>query len=158
MKDGTLSEWIYAGIPKIENKSQTFVITVLVSISDHGKAEGNLENLSITVNIYLLFVTDDNGPLKSMFNRSNGCVAFMIWASSGLWKRGLHSSQTEHKYVILQMSSTENGKFLFATNAVIRVIPGWNKDLWSSYNDDVLIKEQYILVNVSAGILSLPIL
>ena len=52
--------------------------TVLVSISEHGMANGSLENSSITVNIYLLFVTDGNGPLKSMFNRSNGCVAFMI--------------------------------------------------------------------------------
>ena len=78
MKDGPLSEWIYAGIPKIENKSQSFVIAVLVSTYEHGMANGNLENSSITVNIYLLFVTDGNGPLKSMFNRSNGCVAFMI--------------------------------------------------------------------------------
>ena len=91
-----------------------------------------------------------------MFNRSNGCVAFMIWAGSGLWKRGLHSLQMEHEDVILQMFSAENGKFLFHTNAVIPEIPGWHKDLWSSYNDDVLIKEQYILENVSAGILSLP--
>ena len=62
----------------------------------------------------------------------------------------------EHEDVILRMSSTENGKFLFLTNAVIREILGWYKDLWNLYNNDVLIKEQYILVNVSAGILSLP--
>ena len=62
----------------------------------------------------------------------------------------------EHEDVILRMSSTENGKFLFLTNAVIREILGWHKDLWNLYNNDVLIKEQYILVNVSAGILSLP--
>ena len=78
MKDSPLSEWIYAGIPKIENKAQSFVITVLVSICDYGMANGNLGDSSITVNIYLLLVTDGNGPLKSMFNRSNGCVAFMI--------------------------------------------------------------------------------
>ena len=91
-----------------------------------------------------------------MFNLSNGCVAFMIWAGSGLRKRGLHSLQMEHKDVILRMSSTENGKFLFLTNAVIRETPGWHKDLWSSYNNDVLITEQHILVNVSVGVLSLP--
>ena len=78
-------------------RSQSFVITVLVSISEHGMANGSLENSSKTVNIYLLFVTDGNGPLKSMFNRSNGCVAFMIWVGSGLWKRGLHSLQMEHR-------------------------------------------------------------
>ena len=78
MKDGPLSEWIYAGIPKIENKSQSFVITVLASIFEHGMANGNLENSSITVTIYLLFVTNGNGPLTSMFNRSNGYVAFVI--------------------------------------------------------------------------------
>ena len=78
MKDGSLSEWIYAGIQEIENKSQSLIITVLVSISEQGMANGSLDNSSITVNIYLLFVTDGNGPLKSMFNRSNGCVAFMI--------------------------------------------------------------------------------
>ena len=64
MKDGSLSERIYAGIPKIENKSQSFAITVLVSISDNGMTNRNVENSSITVNIYLLFVTDVNGPLK----------------------------------------------------------------------------------------------
>ena len=153
MKDGPLFEWTCAGIPKIENKSQSFVITVLVSISQYGKANGNLENSSITVNIYLSF---GNGPLKSMFNRSNGCVAFMIWTGSDFWKRGLHSLQMEHEDVNLRISSTENGKFLFLTNTATREIPGWHKDLWSSYNDDVLIKEQYILVNVSTGILSLP--
>ena len=53
MKDSLLSEWIYAGIPKIENKSQSLVITVLASISEHGMANGNLENSSMIVNIYL---------------------------------------------------------------------------------------------------------
>ena len=91
-----------------------------------------------------------------MFNRSNGCVAFMIWAGSGLWKHGLHSLQMEHKDVILRVSSTENGKFLFLTNAVICETSGWHKDLWSWYNNDVLITEQHILINVSVGVLSLP--
>ena len=92
-------------------KSQSFVITVLVSISGHGIWNGNLENSSIVVNIYLLFVSDGNGPLKSMFNCSNGCVAFMVWAGSGLWKRGLHSLEMEHEDLILRMSSTVNFHF-----------------------------------------------
>ena len=91
-----------------------------------------------------------------MFNHSKGCVAFMIWAGSALLKHSLHLWQMVHEDMILRISSTENGKFLFLTNAVICEFPGWHKDLWSSYNDDVLIKEQYILVNMLAGILCLP--
>ena len=58
--------------------------------------------------------------------------------------------------VILRISSTENGNFLFLTSAVIRVIPGWYQVLCNSNNDDKLINEQYTLVNVSDGILALP--
>ena len=58
--------------------------------------------------------------------------------------------------VILRISSTENGNFLFLTSAVIRVIPGWYQVLCNSNNDDKLINKQYTLVNVPAGILALP--
>ena len=58
--------------------SQSFVMTVLVSISEHGMANGNLENSSISVKMYLLFVTNGNGPLKLIFNRSNGYVAWLL--------------------------------------------------------------------------------
>ena len=53
-------------------------MTVLVSISEHGMANGNLENSSISVKMYLLFVTNGNGHLKLIFNRSNGYVAWLV--------------------------------------------------------------------------------
>ena len=89
-KNYPLSECTYAGIPKIENNSQSFVTTVLVSTLEHGSPNGNLENSPTTVNIYLLFAIERSGPLKSRLIGSNGCVAFTRWAGSGVKKRGLH--------------------------------------------------------------------
>ena len=42
-------------------------------------------------------------------------------------------------------------KLLLLTDAIIRVILEWHKDLRNSNNDDELVNEKYTLVNVSPG-------
>ena len=60
--------------------------------------------------MYLLPVADGNGPLKSIFNRSNGCVAF-IKVPLDLWYWGFNFKQVGHDAVSFRMSSIEQGIF-----------------------------------------------
>ena len=93
-------------------------------MSGHGNTNGNLEYSSIIVwkNLFLEF--DGTGPLKSRFNRSKGCVAFIREAAGGTWNFGLHSRHMEQLLTTFCTSSTEKGKFLLRINAKVRVIPG----------------------------------
>jgi hypothetical protein len=60
------------------------LITVEHWVFEHGKAKGKREYSSIIVRMYVFFVADGRGPLKSMLRRSIGCVAFMSIPSGGL--------------------------------------------------------------------------
>ena len=64
-------------MPNIEYNILRLLMTVLVLTSRHGNANGKRENSSTTVRMYLFVVEEGNGPLKSMFNLSNGWVALI---------------------------------------------------------------------------------
>ena len=71
-------------MPNIENNQVKHLIMVGVDTSGHGIAKGKRLNSSITVNIYWFFEEEGNGPLKSEFILSHGCIALIKCAADGL--------------------------------------------------------------------------
>ena len=84
MKEASRSECIWAGAPKMANSEQRHCITAAADMSEQGKAKGNREYSSTTVNIYQFLVLLGSGPLKSRLSLSNGCVAFIKMPVLGL--------------------------------------------------------------------------
>ena len=66
---------ITIGIPKIEKGQDKHLITVDEFISRQGNTYGNQLYSSTIVKKYLFWLDECNGPLKSMFSLTNGCVA-----------------------------------------------------------------------------------
>jgi len=56
---------------------------VVDCMSGQAKANGNLENSSITVSKYMFRDDVESGPFKSIVSLSKGCVAFTSFASWG---------------------------------------------------------------------------
>ena len=63
------------------------------------------------------------GPLKSMFNRSNGCVD-LIKVEEFFTKDGLISVHIGHFSITVFTSFVEYGKFRDLTKCIMREIPG----------------------------------
>lgn len=90
------------------------LITVEDFISEQGNAKGYLEYSSTTVRMYRFLVVEGIGPLKSIFNRSKGEVAFINFPLC-LKNLGLSSAHTLHDVVTFLISSSDYGKFLLLT-------------------------------------------
>ena len=84
MKAEPLSLCINEGIPKIENNVVRQSIAVEAEVSLQAKANGNLENSSITVNKNEFLSVVGSGPLKSILSLSKGCVALISDCRGGL--------------------------------------------------------------------------
>ena len=104
-------------------------MTVSELTSLQGKQKGNLENSSIIHKKNLFPDVVGNGPLKSMFNRSIGCVDLIRVLLIGLKKRGLISEQVVQLLQHRLTSSKEYGKFLDLTKCHRRVTPGQQSSL-----------------------------
>ena len=74
MNPDPLSEWMLPGVPNIVKILLRHLITVLVDVSFHGMAHGNLLNSStiVRINLFSEYFYLGNGPLKSIDNPSIG--------------------------------------------------------------------------------------
>ena len=82
--EGALLECTNCGIPHKLKRFSRQLITVEEYMLGHGRANGNLEYLSIITSKYLLCNELGRGPLKSILICSNGFDALMKWLSSHL--------------------------------------------------------------------------
>ena len=72
-----LSKSTKSAVPHSLNNVSRHRVAVEVVMSLQGKANGKREYSSITINRYLLWVDDGNGPLKSMLILSIGRIALI---------------------------------------------------------------------------------
>ena len=76
--EGRASVQVYvAEHPSQTGQHKAFIIMV-VCMFGHRKTNGNREYSSITTSKYILLVTEDTGPLKSILSLSMGLVAWFI--------------------------------------------------------------------------------
>ena len=109
---------MFSNIPKIENKFLSFLITVsdVRSLQAYIFTKGNRQYSSPVVSKYLFLEELGGGPLKSMFKRSKGWVAFIGTPASGFANFGLHLKHTLQIEMTVFMLLIEKGRFLSFKN------------------------------------------
>ena len=118
------------GGPNIVEKFLRHSIAVLVDVSLHGMAHGNLLNSStiVRINLFSKYFDLGNGPLKSIDNLSIGWVALIKVPGMGLKNWGFNSQQDLQLLHTISTSTScnEYRKFLIFT--------WWKKssDSWAS--------------------------